>query len=135
MYGQVDEPLRTELRLVASVEVVGLGPVAGRGHRLTTAIASSVTCLGVGLTGHGSSVEVVCLLIPASTSRGRTYSTSKRGLRGRINTKPTLIHGVCGTTVLGEETSRAAVEGSGVALLGREVVKLAGRRAILTPLR
>lgn len=47
----------------------------------------------------------------------------------------TLIHGVCRTTVLGEETGRAVAEGGGVALLRREVVELAGRRAILTPLR
>lgn len=47
----------------------------------------------------------------------------------------TLIHGVCGTTILGEETGRAVVEGDGAALLRREVVKLASRRTILAPLR
>lgn len=52
-----------------------------------------------------------------------------------MDTGLTLIHGVCGTTILGEETGRAVGEGSGVALLRREVVELAGRRAILTPLR
>ena len=68
---------KTELRLVASVEIVRLVPVAGRGHRLATAIASGITCLGVALTSHSRSIEIVGLLIPASTSRGRTYSISK----------------------------------------------------------
>lgn len=72
---------QTELRLVASVEVVGLVPVAGRGHGLATAVTSGITCLGVALASHSRPIEVVGLLIPASTSRGRTYSTSERGLR------------------------------------------------------
>lgn len=72
---------QTELRLVASVEVVGLVPVAGRGHGLATAVAPRITCLGVALASHSRPIEVVGLLIPASTSRGRTYFTRKRGLR------------------------------------------------------
>lgn len=124
-----------ELRLVASIEVVRLFPVAGRGHGLATAVAPGITCLGVALASHSRPIEVVGLLIPASTSRGRTYFTSKRMLGDIMSTGLTLIHGVCGTTVLGEETGRAVVEGGGVALLRGEVVELAGRRAILTPLR
>lgn len=44
-----------------------------------------------------------------------------------------MVHRVRGTTVLGEESSRAVVE-PGIGLLGREGVVLAGRRAILAPL-
>lgn len=46
----------------------------------------------------------------------------------------TLIHGVRGTTVLGEE-ARAVVEGGrSSGLLRGEVVKLTGRRSVLAPL-
>jgi hypothetical protein len=37
----------------SSVEVVGLVPVAGRGHGLATTVAPGITCLGVALTPVG----------------------------------------------------------------------------------
>ncbi len=46
---------------------------------------------------------------------------------------PTLIHGVRRTSILREEAG-AVVEGRSSSLLGREVVELAGRRSVLTPL-
>lgn len=66
---------RGVLRLVASVEVVGLVPVTGRGHGLATAETCS-SALGKALSGHGGSAKVVGLRVPASASRGRAYQVS-----------------------------------------------------------
>jgi hypothetical protein len=40
----------------SNVEVVGLVPVAGRGHGLATTVAPGITCLGVALTSHPNTV-------------------------------------------------------------------------------
>jgi hypothetical protein len=151
-HGCIDAPVQLQtclskkaqrnLRLVASIKVVvRLVPVTRRGHGLATPITSSITLgsLGIALSGHTRSAKVVALLIPASASRGRTYSSvSKVGWRfpRRVllrDSRLTLIHGVLRAAILGEEASGAVVKSS-IGLRRSEVVELTGRRSILAPL-
>lgn len=129
--GLLSRTAREELRLVASIEVgVGLVPVTGGGHRLATTVTTGIA-LGKALTGHARPSKVVCLLIPASASRGRTCPVRNRTSELKLRIL-TLVHGGCRTAILREEAG-AVVESSSIGLRG-EVVELTRRRSIFTPL-
>jgi hypothetical protein len=78
---------RENLRLVGSVEVVvGLVPVTRRGHGLATTVAAGIS-LSIALGRHTGATKVVALLVPASASRGRTYTSSVSEKGGKYTDK------------------------------------------------